>query len=113
MIKKIGLMGLMFYICSTSISFSNEQAKIIEVSVTEDGFVPSEIQAVAGEAVTLNITRKTDITCAKTVIVPQLKLKQALPLNKMVSLKLGVLKKGEIKFGCSMEMMIGAVINVK
>ena len=88
--------------------------KEINVTVTEKGFEPSQIQAKAGEHVVLNITRKTDTTCAKQVQVPSVSKdkKIDLPLNKVVSVDLGELKKGEVKFGCGMSMMVAAQVLV-
>lgn len=88
-------------------------AQIIDVAVTEDGFVPPSINAPAGRDLTLRVTRKTDNTCALKIQVPSKKLKIALPLNKPVDLKIGKLEKGKISFGCGMGMMIGGVILVE
>lgn len=114
--RKLNFLATLGFICfaiGLNAEAKTQKAKKIEVSVTEDGFVPSKIEAQAGENVVLNITRKTDSTCAKSVTVPSLNLKKDLPLNKMVSLKLGKLEKGEIKFGCGMGMMVGAVVLVQ
>jgi plastocyanin domain-containing protein len=85
-----------------------EQAKAIEVSVTEKGFEPNVIKVRPGDSVTLTITRKTDATCATMVQVPTKKIKKDLPLNTPVTLSLGIAPKGEIRFGCGMNMMEGA-----
>ena len=91
----------------------NEKVKVIEVSVTEEGFLPNTIDAAAGDEVTLMITRKTDATCATSVMVPKRKIKEPLPLNRAVEIKLGRLETGKVRFGCGMGMMMGAVINVE
>lgn len=105
--------------CLVSISypvFSSESksdaTKVIEVAVTEQGFVPNSIQASAGDYVTLIFTRKTDSTCATTVVVPKNKIKEPLPLNTPVTVKLGKLEKGKISFGCGMGMMMGGAVVV-
>lgn len=115
-IRTFALLMIASLLCLSTVSrveAKAAKARKIAVSVTEEGFVPNKIEASAGENVVLNITRKTDSTCAKSVTVPSLNLKKDLPLNKMVALKLGKLEKGEIKFGCGMEMMVGAVILVQ
>jgi plastocyanin domain-containing protein len=84
--------------------------KIVDVEITKKGFEPNSIKVKAGEKVTLKLTRKTDATCAKIVTVPSQKIKKSLPLNESVLVELGKLSKGEIKFGCSMGMMLSAVI---
>ena len=78
--------------------------------VTEKGYEPSSLKVKAGEPVTLKITRKTNATCAREITVPSQKLKVDLPLNKEVTVKVASLSKGEIKFGCAMDLMIGGVM---
>ena len=99
----------------TLVAFSAMAADtIVDVSVTEKGFEPSKIEVTTENPVTLKITRKTDNTCSTSVQVPSQKIKLTeLPLNKTVEIKLGKLAKGEIKFGCGMNMMDSAKIYVK
>lgn len=85
-------------------------AKDYTMTVTEKGYEPSTLKVKAGEPVTLKITRKTNATCAREITVPSQKLKVDLPLDKEVTVKLAALSKGEIKFGCAMDMMIGGVM---
>lgn len=85
----------------------------IEIKVTEEGFVPSSIDVTPGSTVTLDVTRTTDSTCSTQIQVPSKKIKKDLPLNKSVQIALGKLEKGEIRFGCGMNMMDGGKINVK
>lgn len=85
----------------------------IDLSVTEKGFEPKTIDVKPGSDVVLNVTRKTDTTCAKQIQVPSKKVKMDLPLNKSVEVALGKLEKGEIRFGCGMNMMEAGQILVK
>ncbi len=85
-------------------------AKEYKMQVTEKGYEPSTLKVKAGEPVTLKITRKTNATCAREITVPSQKLKVDLPLDKEVTVKVAALQKGEIKFGCAMDMMIGGVM---
>src|SRR5438128_2666411 len=87
--------------------------QMVEISVTEKGFEPSSIDVKPGHPVQLNITRKTDSTCSTSIQIPAKKIKRELPLNKTVSIDLGKLEKGEIKFGCGMNMMDSGKIYVK
>jgi len=87
-------------------------SRTINVEVTEKGFVPSTIEVKKSEDITLNVTRKTNSTCARQIQVPSLKIKEKLPLNTAVQIKLGLVGASEIKFGCGMNMMIGGVILV-
>lgn len=87
--------------------------QIVIIEVTEKGFQPSSVDVKPNIPVVLQITRKTDSTCATEVQIPAKKIKRNLPLNKMVTIKVGKLEKGELKFGCGMNMMDSAVIHIK
>lgn len=88
-------------------------SRTIKVEVTEAGFVPNSIDVAPGTDVVLEVTRKTDQTCSKDIQVPSRKVaKTELPLGKTVSIALGKLDKGEIKFGCGMDMMDSGKIQV-
>ncbi|MGZ3804092.1 MAG: cupredoxin domain-containing protein [Pseudobdellovibrionaceae bacterium] len=89
------------------------KSQVVELSVTEKGFEPPLVDVAPGKAVTLKITRKTDSTCATEIQIPSKKIKKTLPLNQTVSIDLGKLEKGEIRFGCGMNMMEGGRIIVK
>ncbi len=91
----------------------SEMAKTIDLSVTEKGFEPSTVDVMPGTNVTLQVTRKTDSTCATQIQIPSMKIKKDLPLNKTVNIEVGKLEKGEIRFGCGMYMMEGGKIFVK
>ncbi len=108
--KLIAYLLLSLSFVTSMTSFAKGTSKDIAMTVTEKGFEPSSLKVKAGEPVTLKITRKTNATCAREITVPSQKLKVDLPLDKEVTVKISALSKGEIKFGCSMDMMIGGVI---
>lgn len=92
-------------------SYASEKASnVYEMSVTAKGYEPSSLKVKANEPITLKITRKTHGTCAREITVPDQKINVALPVDKEVIVKLAPLAKGEIKFGCAMDLMIGGVI---
>ena len=91
----------------------NEEVQIFKMTVTEKGFEPNELKVKPDIPVVLHITRKTNGTCAREIEVPAKKLKVDLPMDKEVAVNLGKLSKGTIKFGCSMEMMVGGVMFVQ
>lgn len=93
-----------------SMSAMANQAHTVEV--TKKGFEPSRIEVKAGEPVTLNITRKVEVTCAKKVSIPSEGIEKDLPLNKIVRVSFTPKKRGEIAFGCAMKQMLGGVIIV-
>ncbi len=84
--------------------------QVIRLEVTEKGFEPSSLHAKPNLSVILQITRKTDATCATAISIPDKKLKVDLPLNKTVEVKLGKLKNGTLRFACGMNMMDGAIL---
>lgn len=95
---------------STQVSIAKEAVQTIPVQVTENGFEPSKIDVKPGTHVILKVTRKTDTTCATSIQVKEKKIKKELPLNKEVSVDLGTLQKGEIRYACGMDMITGHLI---
>jgi plastocyanin domain-containing protein len=93
--------------------FAKESQQIIDLEVTEKGFVPNTVDVKPGKPVVLNVTRKTESTCATSIQIPSKKIKKELPLNQTVSIDVGVLEKGEVRFGCGMSMMEGGKIYVR
>ena len=89
---------------------AKEEIQTIPLQVTEKGFEPSEIKVKPGTHVVLKVTRKTDKTCATEIVIKERKIKTELPLNKEVSVDVGVLQKGDIRFACGMNMLSGHLI---
>lgn len=85
----------------------NSPSQIVEISVTENGFEPSQVDVKAGTPVILKVTRKTDATCATDLQVLSKKTKKDLPLNKTVTFDLGKLEKGDLAYSCGMNMLKG------
>jgi len=96
-----------------AVAKSSDSPKNIEISVTSKGFEPNSIDVTPGVPVVLQVTRKTDDTCSQQIQIPSKEIKVDLPLNKTVKIELGKLEKGEIRFGCGMNMMDGGKIYVK
>lgn len=108
--KKLALVSL--FMLSAN-AWATDKEQVIKIEVTEKGFQPSSIDVKPNIPVILQITRTTDSTCATDVQIPIKKIKKDLPLNKMVTIEIGKLEKGEIKFGCGMNMMDSGMIHVK
>jgi plastocyanin len=85
----------------------------VEMAVTDRGFEPDEVPVKKGEPVKLVITRKTDATCAKDIVIPEHGIRKALPLNQPVEVTFTPTKTGELKYGCAMNQMIGGVLVVQ
>ena len=82
----------------------------VAVEVTEEGFVPKEIPATAGRPITLVVTRKTDMTCAKQIIFADLGVEKDLPLNQPVEVTVTPTKAGDLRFACDMDMVAGKLM---
>ncbi len=86
--------------------------RVVEMSVTAKGFEPSRVKLVKGEPVKLVITRKTDDTCAKEVVIPDESIKADLPLGKAVTVSFTPKRTGEIRYSCATGM-VGGVLDVR
>jgi plastocyanin domain-containing protein len=84
--------------------------RTVEMQVTEDGFVPSKVKVHKGEKVRLVVTRKTDRTCAKEIVIKGYGINQPLPLEKAVTVELTPKASGEIKYACGMDMISGVLL---
>jgi plastocyanin domain-containing protein len=83
--------------------------RTVEVAVTDNGFEPSRVKAKKGEKVRLVVTRKTDSTCAKEIVIKDHGINQPLPLGKAVTVEFTPAKSGEIRYACGMDHVSGIV----
>jgi plastocyanin len=83
--------------------------RVVEMAVTDDGFEPSKVKAKKGEKVRFVITRKTDSTCAKEIVIKAHGIDQPLPLNEPVTVEFTPTKSGEIRYACGMDHISGVV----
>lgn len=89
---------------------SSNLERLIPVSATRIGFVPSRILVSRGERVTLRITRTAETTCAQQIVFPGFGLTMALPLNSPVEVEVPTGDVGELEFQCGVGMYRGAVV---
>jgi plastocyanin len=83
--------------------------RTVNVTVTDNGFEPSKVKAKKGEKVRLVVTRKTNSTCAKEIVIKQHGINQPLPLAKPVTVEFTPAKSGEIRYACGMDHVSGVV----
>ena len=95
---------------ATASTVDKRGAKVIELSVTEDGFVPASVKVSKGVPLKLVVTRKTDRTCAKQIVVKDYGINVELPLNKAVEVSLTPKATGNIGYACSMGMISGVLV---
>lgn len=94
--------------------FADDKApRRIDISVTEDGFLPKRLSVKKGEPVTLVFTRRTERTCAKDVVIyldDDKTVSRKLPLNQTVEVTVTFAKSGERGFACSIKMHGAAIV---
>ena len=88
-----------------------QDAKRIEVAVTDEGFSPATIDVKKGETVVLRFNRTTKSECLKAVEIPDLGIKKDLPMNTPVEVAIAPPKEGKMVLQCWMAM-VKATINV-
>jgi plastocyanin domain-containing protein len=84
--------------------------RVIQMTVTEDGFVPAEIPVKRGEPVKLVITRKTKRTCATEIVIKDYGIERKLPLDQAVEVSFTPTKAGTVKYACGMDMITGQLV---
>ena len=89
---------------------AKKPGKTVQVTVTEDGWVPDRVEARKGEPLTLVVTRKTDRTCATELVVKAYGINQPLPLGKAVTVTFTPTASGQVKYACAMDMIAGTIV---
>lgn len=82
----------------------------VQIAVTDRGFEPDRALVPRGQPVTLVITRRTDQTCAKDILIPALDLKRDLPLNRSVQIDIPAGVADSLGYSCGMEMLSGVIV---
>jgi plastocyanin domain-containing protein len=82
----------------------------VTVEVTSKGFVPDTIVATAGRPLVLEVTRRTDRTCAREIVIKAMGVNQKLPLDQSVIVRIVPKKKGPMRFACGMDMITGVIL---
>ena len=92
---------------SRSSSQPGPEARTVMVAA---GFEPARLTVPAGVPLQLTFIRTTDATCATEVVIPDLKLRRALPLNQPVIVEIPARPAGELAFACGMDMLKGTIV---
>jgi plastocyanin domain-containing protein len=87
-----------------------DKPNTVDLSVTDKGFEPANINVKKGDPVHLLVTRQTDSTCAKAIDIKDLGIRKDLPLNKAVAIDFTPQKSGEIHYLCGMGMIGGVLV---
>jgi plastocyanin domain-containing protein len=83
--------------------------RVVELTVTGNGFEPSNVKVRKGEKVRLVVTRKTQRTCATEIVIKDAGINVPLPLDKAVAVEFTPKKTGELRYTCGMGMIGGTL----
>ncbi len=75
-------------------------ARRVDLRVTREGFEPARIVLRKGERTQLVVTRTTDETCAKVLVIDEFLVWDALPLNSAVTITFTPGATGEFPYTC-------------
>jgi plastocyanin domain-containing protein len=89
---------------------STSTPRIIDMTVTKRGFNPARVAVQKGEPVRLVVTRETEQTCAKEIVISDAGVREKLPLDKPVTIEFTPQKTGEIRYACGMDMVSGVLV---
>lgn len=93
-----------------SLLLAPAQPRTVTLQVTAKGFEPAEVHVRKGEPLKLVVTRTTDETCAKKLVVKDAGVRKDLPLNQAVAVELTPQKTGELRYACGMDMVSGVLL---
>ena len=85
------------------------QEQVVTIEVTSEGFVPAQVKVKANQPVKLVVTRKTDRTCAKEIVIKDFGINKPLPLNQPVEITFTPTKAGSFRYACGMDMITGVI----
>lgn len=82
----------------------------IKITVSKDGFSPSNVEARKGQPVRLVFVRTDSNNCAGQIVFPSMNIKKDLPVGKLVMVEFVPKDDRDISFACGMGMMRGKVV---
>lgn len=85
-------------------------AGAVAVTADDKGFTPSSVTFKKGAPASLVFTRTTDDTCAKEVVIPDLKINKELPKNQAVTIEIPTDKEQKLTFQCGMGMYKSSIV---
>lgn len=96
--------------CGSSESAPEPSRHRVAIEVGASGYDPAEVQATAGEPLTLVFTRTSDQGCGGEVVIPAQDIRRELPLNEAVEVTFTPTEAGRLRFTCGMDMFDGAIV---
>lgn len=87
----------------------NSKSDTIDITVS-GGYKPGKIKIKVNQEVTLVFTRTDTNSCLEDVYIPDFSIKEYLPLNTPIPVKIKPEHKGEYDLHCGMNMFHGKII---
>lgn len=82
----------------------------VAITADDHGFTPSSVAFKKGAPASLVFTRTSDDTCAKEVVIPDLKINKDLPKNQAVTIDIPTDKEQKLTFQCGMGMYKSSIL---
>ncbi|MFK7988041.1 MAG: cupredoxin domain-containing protein [Sandaracinaceae bacterium] len=83
---------------------------VVRVEVGASGYEPGEIQATAGQPLTIEFTRVTDEGCGQELVIASQDIRRNLPLDEAVRVTFTPEESGRLRFTCGMDMYDGVIV---
>ena len=99
-------------VASPVVSFAEPAPQHVAIAITRQGFAPDHVTVHKDQPTTLAFTRKTDATCAKSIVVDVgdgKTVSKPLPLDQTVEVTATFHKTGELHYACGMDMLHGTL----
>ena len=110
-------LSVILLFAATTVSYANTHRKSAKprvqtatVLITEQGFSKTRIVLRRGVLTRITFLRKTDDTCATSILIAAFGVNRELPLNKPVVVTFTPKAAGEFAFTCGMKMMHGKLV---
>lgn len=81
-----------------------------KITVSKDGFAPSEISLNGANGIKLAFLRVDSENCGDEIVFKDLNITKKLPVGEVVVVEIPKDKKGEINFACGMDMYKGKIV---
>ncbi|HZH33475.1 MAG TPA: cupredoxin domain-containing protein, partial [Pyrinomonadaceae bacterium] len=94
----------------TAAKSDSAPADAVRITVSGDGYAPSEIKVEKGKPVKLAFYRADADNCGGEVVFSKLNIRKKLPVGETVVVEFTPTESGELGFACGMDMMKGKVI---
>ena len=110
MIGGMAFLALLATVPTAGAAASQAQEQRVSIRVTNKGFEPSTVKVEVGRPVVMVVTRTTEKTCAKEIVIQERKIHQALPLDRAVEIRFTPRKRGTLRYACGMDMIAGTLV---